>query len=160
MDTNSQIIQLSDLNVAEHIFPLLVIVFSSFFGAFFGAWLQTKYSRRKKFEEIMGGNEVEACQKAFTIVFNLRGDWQQSDEKETARKYVDEYYKWVVQNRAFIPSELYNVFGTLNREMCHILIDGPTTDQNLAESKKISKLLEKADKILCKIFNKKPFTSV
>ena len=96
--------------------PILILV-TAFSGAFFGAWLQTIYSRKKRFNEIVGEKDVEACKEAFTIIFYLQRDWDQSDEVETAKKYTDNYYKWIIENRAFLPSDLYNIFGTINRHM-------------------------------------------
>jgi hypothetical protein len=118
------------------------------------------YSRKKRFREIVGEKEVEACKHAFTIVFYLRRDWLQSDELRTSERYTDTDYKWIAENRAFIPSDLYNIFGTINRYMCTIRMSNTTDEQKREARIKISKLLKQADKILCKIFKKQTFEFV
>lgn len=139
---------------------VLIPLVSIAVGTVLGAWITTVYSGKKRFREIVGEREVEACQAAFTRTLSLRKKWNNLPTEVTAAEYTDDDYKWILENRAFLPSDLFDIFGTINKHMCTFLRYGSEPEELKKAGNQVSKLLEQADKSLCKLFKKKPFRFV
>ncbi len=76
-------------------------------GGAFATWIQTKFARRTRQQELIAEKRIEACEQAYPRIKEIESMLDQCT-KEDVRRKMHEYEQWFFDHRLFLPERFAN----------------------------------------------------
>lgn len=111
------------------------------FGALLNDWYHTKTARRRRMEEVIGEQKVDACKKASRLAYQLRSILIQGVHANVLN-FIKEENSWVLDNEILLPQKFTenwhsvrnNVLSAQRQEETQAkMSDGPERDSKIEE---------------------------